>query len=106
MIMVAINFPDNPTQGDIKTINNLTYAYDSEYTLWRVSSYPNAPQGDAGTITIGTVTTLDSDQTATVVNVGDSADAILNFGIPQGVKGDDGGGVTTGKAIAMAIVFG
>jgi len=87
--MVAMNFPDNPTNGDIKSLNGITYTYDSDNTLWKVSSYPNAPKGDGGTITVGTVTTLDSDQSATVVNVGDSADAIFDFGIPRGVAGLD-----------------
>lgn len=42
------------------------------------------PKGDAANITIGTVTTVDYDQPATVTNVGTSHDAILNFEIPKG----------------------
>lgn len=61
------------------------------------------PQGPAATISVGTVTTLSAGQSATVTNVGTSSAAVLNFAIPQG---NDGGGVTTGKSIAMAIVFG
>lgn len=43
--------------------------------------------GPAGTISIGTVTTLSPGASATVSNVGSSTAAILNFGIPQGTSG-------------------
>lgn len=56
------------------------------------------------TITIGTVTTASTETPAAVTNVGDSADLVLNFTIPTASGGS--GGITTGKAIAMAIVFG
>ena len=46
------------------------------------------PQGPGATITIGATTTLPSDSPATVTNSGTSTDAILNFGIPQGVAGE------------------
>lgn len=54
------------------------------------------PQGDDGnpgqnaTITIGTVTTLEPDQEATVQNTGTETNAVLAFGIPKGVQGDIG----------------
>lgn len=54
---------------------------------------PTGPQGipgQAATITVGEVTTLDSDELVTVTNSGTTNDAILNFGIPKGVKGDKG----------------
>jgi len=44
-----------------------------------------------GTITIGTTTTLPAGSQATVDNVGTPQDAILNFGIPQGMDGQGGG---------------
>lgn len=55
---------------------------------------PKGDQGDTGpqgpaTIAIGTVTTLDPGESATVTNSGDSEDVVLNFGIP---KGDAGSG--------------
>lgn len=43
--------------------------------------------GQAATITVGAVTTLAAGQPATVTNVGDSASAIFDFGIPQGAAG-------------------
>ena len=46
--------------------------------------------GAAATIEVGTVTTLDSDEDATVVNSGTTSAAILDFGIPRGEKGEDG----------------
>lgn len=46
--------------------------------------------GDAATISIGTVTTLPADSQATVVNVGDENNAVFDFGIPQGTKGEKG----------------
>ena len=58
----------------------------------------------AANISIGTVTTVTSGSNATVTDVGSNGDIVLNFEIPEGPEGT--GGVTTGKAIAMAIVFG
>lgn len=46
-----------------------------------------------GTITIGTTSTLPAGSQATVVNVGTPQDAILNFGIPQGMDGGGGYGI-------------
>lgn len=43
--------------------------------------------GAAASVTIGTVTTLEPGESATVTNVGTDYDAILNFGIPKGADG-------------------
>lgn len=43
--------------------------------------------GTAATVTVGTVTTLDPGESATVTNSGTSAAAVLNFGIPKGETG-------------------
>ena len=57
---------------------------------------PQGPQGETGAtgqsanISVGTVTTLSAGSNATVVNSGTSMDAVLDFGIPQGPKGDTG----------------
>lgn len=54
------------------------------------------PKGDTGdpgqnaTIAIGTVTTLEPDQEATVQNTGTETNAVLAFGIPKGAQGDIG----------------
>lgn len=53
-------------------------------------------QGDRGekgltpNITIGTVTTLESSESATVSNTGTVDNPVFNFGIPRGEKGSDG----------------
>lgn len=47
-------------------------------------------KGDTGEITVGTVITGEAGSQASVVNVGTSTDAILDFVIPQGVQGIQG----------------
>ena len=47
-------------------------------------------KGDTGELSIGTVTTGDAGSQASVVNVGTSTDAILDFVIPRGVQGIQG----------------
>lgn len=48
--------------------------------------------GAAATIAVGTTTTLPPGSDATVVNVGTSAAAIFDFGIPEGEQGQSGSG--------------
>lgn len=57
-------------------------------------------KGDAATITIGKTTTLPPEESATVTNSGTKSDAILNFGIPRGFKGDKGDKGEAGAGIA------
>lgn len=55
------------------------------------SQGPQGVQGIPGTpatIQVGEVTTLEPDEPATVTNVGSSASAIFNFGIPRGSNAD------------------
>ena len=47
-------------------------------------------KGDSATIAVGTVTTLPAGSPATVTNSGDENNAVFDFGIPQGAKGDKG----------------
>lgn len=47
----------------------------------------NGTNGTAATVSIGSVTTLQPNASATVTNVGTANNAILNFGIPKGVDG-------------------
>ena len=47
-------------------------------------------RGDAATIAIGTVTTGAAGSNASVTNTGDEHDAVFNFTIPKGDKGDEG----------------
>lgn len=46
--------------------------------------------GEAATITVGSVTTVSSEYPATVTNSGTTSAAILDFQIPQGIKGETG----------------
>lgn len=59
------------------------------------------PRGFRSTVNIGTVTTGTEMTPATVTNIGDEHDAVLNFEIPQGRKGNAAtiriGNVTTGS---------
>lgn len=51
---------------------------------------PTGAIGPAGTITIGNTTTLDPGLDATVVNTGTLTEAVLDFGIPEGIQGEVG----------------
>jgi hypothetical protein len=57
-------------------------------------------KGDAATIQVGTVTTGDPFDDALVVNVGSSGDAVFDFVIPQGLKGDPGEGLLISGTLA------
>lgn len=48
------------------------------------------PQGFTGTVDVGTTTTLAPGNPASVVNAGSNTQAILDFFIPKGEKGDTG----------------
>lgn len=54
---------------------------------------PSGPTGDAASIEIGTVTTVDFGQPATVTNVGTDEEAVFNFQIPRGQPGEGNGDV-------------
>ena len=46
--------------------------------------------GDSATITIGTVTTVEPTESATVTNSGDTHNAVFDFSIPKGEQGEEG----------------
>jgi hypothetical protein len=67
---------------------------DLEQLATDVDAYLDAhpgPQGPAGTIAIGSVTTVSASTPASVTNVGTSSDAILNLVLPRGIDGIIGG---------------
>jgi hypothetical protein len=67
---------------------------DLAYLAADVDAYLDAhpgPQGPAGTIEIGSITTVSASTPASVVNVGTSSAAILNLTLPRGVDGVVGG---------------
>jgi hypothetical protein len=57
--------------------------------------------GNAATVAVGTTTTLEAGESATVSNSGSSSAATFNFGIPQGVKGEPGAGGSTGTSATV-----
>lgn len=58
------------------------------------------PQGPAGTITVGDVTTGDAGSSVQVTNTGTASAAELNFTIPKGDKGDTGAAAGFGEVTA------
>jgi hypothetical protein len=85
-------------------------------TAWNSLAFQNltGPQGTAATIEVGTVTTGAAGSSASVTNTGTSEEAVFDFTIPRGNKGDKGdtgdaatisvGTVTTGNAGSDATV--
>lgn len=61
-------------------------------TTASVTNGTNGQDGDAATIQVGQVETLQPNQPAYVQNVGTTSAAIFNIGIPKGDKGDSGSG--------------
>ena len=59
--------------------------------------------GAAATIAVGTVTTLDPEDSATVTNSGTSSAAVFNFGIPKWDKGDKGDTGNTWSAATVTV---
>ena len=90
-----------PSDWYIDTTNNELYGPKGS-NYWPTEGIPLGQQtdgktmlvggggGTAGTITIGTVTTVAAGDPATVTNVGTPEAAILNFNIPSGATGSQG----------------
>lgn len=79
--------PDNYVYW-IWTRPNNEIAYDHWFNIGKLAI--KGDEGDAGTITVGEVSTVSSTDEASVENVGTATDAIFNFKIPRGEKGDKG----------------
>ena len=69
----------------------------SAYEIWLEQGNTGTEQdfldslrGEAATVDVGTTTTVEPDQPAKVTNSGDEFNAILDFEIPKGEKGDVG----------------
>lgn len=76
--------------GELFIIEGTLYAWDSVNNMWKSTGNIQGEPGKTYTPKIGTITTVDPDEQATVSIeiVGD--DAIFNFTIPQGPKGESG----------------
>jgi len=67
---------------------------------------PTGAAGAAASVSVGTVTTLAANASATVTNVGTAPAVVLNFGIPQGAAGAAGtGGSGTVSSNAYAAMY-
>lgn len=96
-------YPTGADTAHVVNADGLVYVWDSDSSAW-VSA--GALQGAAGTIAVGSTTTLAAGSNATVTNTGTSSAAILNFGVPRGATGAVGStGATgaTGAAATLAI---
>jgi hypothetical protein len=67
---------------------------------------PQGGAGNAATIAVGAVTTLDAGNPATVTNVGTSSAAIFDFGIPEGDQGDQGDAATIAVGTVTTVAAG
>ena len=82
-------------EGDAYMVGVNLYAWSG--TEWIDCGNIQGPKGDKGdtgtaaTIEVGTVTTGAAGSSASVTNSGTSTNAVLNFTIPRGNPGDDGG---------------
>lgn len=93
-----------PTATSVK----LKFTFEDGTSLTTSAIDIKGAQGDPATVAVGTTTTLSPGSSATVTNSGTASDAVLNFGIPKGDKGDTGepGGVTTFGGQNGAITIG
>lgn len=90
-----VGVPDGTSEINF---NDLPRYFETKPPLYGVG--PAGPAGQAATITIGTTT---SGITPNVSNTGTSKDAILNFTLAKGDKGDTGTGVPTGGTALQTI---
>jgi len=68
---------------------DLVDTYTVQYNDNTTSTF-TVTNGEAATVTVGTVTTGEPGTSASVTNVGDDHNAVLNFTIPKGDTGDPG----------------
>ncbi|MEG1520783.1 MAG: hypothetical protein RR458_07315, partial [Clostridia bacterium] len=71
----------------------ITYTNNSTFTF-TVTNGAKGDSGNAATLAVGTVKTIEPNLPAKVINVGTTAEAIFNFEIPQGKAGTGNGNTT------------
>ena len=74
-----------------------TAGYNIDEDPKEMTSLVRLKKSTTSTIEVGTVTTLAAGADATVTNSGDEVNAVFDFGIPQGAKGDKGDKGDTGE---------
>lgn len=79
------DLPKDAEPGDAYMIGSHLHVYDGEEFV--DGGDLRGPQGDAATIIVDKTTTLAADKVATVENIGDEHDMVLQFGIPHGADG-------------------
>lgn len=88
-IMYLVSFAsedDFPTTGEMRRLY-FSHASRKMYR-WNGTNYIGIiTDGEAATVEVGTVTTLDAGEDATVENVGSLTNAVFDFGIPKGDPG-------------------
>lgn len=89
-------------KANIDELNNLTFELSdgSKINVGTIKTI-KGDDGSTPTFTIGDVTTLDSDQEATVNITGTSKNPILNFGIPKGKDIDETNFVSTDEKVKL-----
>jgi hypothetical protein len=83
-----VGVPDSTTQVNF---TSLPRYFETKPPLF--GQGPKGEPGEAATVAVGTVT---GGTTAAVTNTGTNSDAVLNFVLPKGDKGDTGAGVPAG----------
>ena len=102
---MALNFPTNPTNGQVYTdgTSGVSYVYNSTYGVWnKVNGFAN---GFSIITANGTSISSLTSQTATII-AGSNINITANTDNNSFTISSIDTGITTGKAIAMAIVFG
>ena len=91
------NFSDLPTDLGVDDLQFWYVETENILYFWNGSRWDNAgapggtgPQGEAATIAVGTTSTGGAGTAAQVTNSGTSSEAVFDFIIPRGDKGDDG----------------
>jgi hypothetical protein len=90
-----VGVPDSTTQVNF---TSLPRYFETKPPLF--GEGPKGEPGEAATVAVGTVT---GGTTAQVTNSGTNTDAVLNFTLPKGDKGDTGAGVPTGGSALQVI---
>ncbi len=91
-------FPSSPINGQTAVVNNITYTYNSSTNSWRktVSALSN----------LAVTNTLTVSNLAIAGNIITTANIQGNYIVGNGSQLTNLNAASTGKAIAMAIVFG
>lgn len=110
---MSLNFPTNPTAGDVYTYNNISWQYTgSGWQLVATSSINNTPIGNSiantGAFTTLTATTLSTTGTITGGNLTTTGNVSGNFFIGNGsqLTGIDSTAITSGTSNVRVVSSG